>query len=113
MLRLYAIGEPTRSILERHAAHKAAEPVRPVGIRQERAEYWPAEELPVRSDLRGDCAFAQPTVVGPGEVGVIEAAVAGKRDMFGEEDLRSHAKRRPLHPVMLRIAVFGPLVNED
>src|SRR5713226_7283571 len=33
--------------------------------------------------------------------------------MFGEEVFWSGAKRDPLHPVVLRIAILGPLVNED
>src|SRR5208282_977523 len=44
---------------------------------------------------------------------VIEAAIARQRKVFGEDDFRSHAERRPLHPVVLRITVFGPLVDED
>lgn len=63
MLDLYAVGQAARPILEGHAAHKTAEPVRPVGICHERAQYRAAEEFSIRSDLRRYCAFAQPTVV--------------------------------------------------
>src|SRR6202021_2069781 len=44
---------------------------------------------------------------------MIESAIAGQRNIFGEEHFRPHAKRCPLHPVVLRITVFGPLVDED
>src|SRR5271156_1130670 len=44
---------------------------------------------------------------------MIESAIARQRDVFGEEHFRPHTKRCPLHPVVLRITVPGPLVNEN
>src|ERR1700677_3099539 len=44
---------------------------------------------------------------------MIESAIARYRKVFGEDDFRSYAERRPLHPVVPRITVFGPLVDED
>src|SRR5208282_1039449 len=90
-----------------------AESVRPICIGQECAQYRPTEEFSPSSDLRRDCVLAQPTLVLPGIVRVVESALERQRDMFGEEDFWSRAKRHPLIPVMLRISVLAALVNKD
>src|SRR5215472_15844379 len=110
---LYAVSQSTRSILIRCSAHKAAKSVRPVCIGQEGAQHGPAEKLSARSNLRRDRVLAQPAVVLPRAVGVIESGLERQGDVFGKENFRSGAKRDPLIPVVMRIAVFGPLINKD
>src|SRR5208337_1652847 len=80
---------------------------------QESAQHRPTEEFPSRSDLRRDRVLAQPALVLPGTVRVVESTLECQRDMFGEEDFWSRAKRHPLIPVMLRISVLAALVNKD
>ena len=44
---------------------------------------------------------------------MIEPRLERQRKILGEEDFRSGAERDPLVPVVLRIAVLAPLVDED
>ena len=43
----------------------------------------------------------------------IEAAVAGQRKVLGKKYCRPRAERHPLRPVVLWIAISGPLIDED
>src|SRR5579863_5384473 len=111
---LNSIGQAAGSLKKRYSTYQAAEAARPVGISQKGAQDRSAEELPAGADLRRDGELAQPTViVANWAVGVIRTAFEGKREVFREEHFRPGAERHPLVPVMLGIAVFGPLENED
>src|SRR5271169_3898308 len=113
MFGLDPVSQSIGSVQKWSSAHQAAESVRPACIRQERAQHRPAEEFSACSDLGRDRVLAQPAVVLPGTVRVVESPFESQRDMFGEKYFRSRAKRYPLVPVMLRVTVFGPLVDKD
>jgi len=46
-------------------------------------------------------------------VRVVESSLKCERYVFVEKDLRSRAERHPLVPVVLRIAISAPLVDEN
>src|SRR5215469_10348203 len=110
---LHSVGQATGLVLIWCSAHHATESVRPACKGQEGAQHRSAEKLVPGSDLRRDRDLAQPSVVLTTAVRVVEPSLDRKREMFGEEVFRSGAKRDPLVPVVVRIAVLGPLVNED
>src|SRR4029434_3549590 len=72
------------------------------------------EELAPSSNLRRDGKFPQPPIVLPcTAVRVIETSLKGDGKILGEEDFWPRAKRDPLIPPMLRIAIFRSLQNKD
>src|SRR3981189_1694131 len=110
---LYSVCQAVRSVPIGRSTHVTAEPVRPVGIGQECAQYRSAEELGARSDLGGYRDLTEPAVVLTNTVRVVESSLKCERYVFVEKDLRSRAERQPLVPVVLRIAIPAPLVDEN
>src|SRR6266851_1359930 len=93
--------------------HKTAESFGPTCISQEGVQYGAAEKLSAGSELRGNGELAQPAVVLTATVRVVESSLKRKREIFGKEDFWPGTKRDPLVPVVLRITVFGSLVDEN
>src|SRR5258708_5544949 len=110
---LYSVRQAVRSVPIGHSTHVTAEPVRPAGIGQECAQYRSAEELWPRSDLGCNRELTKPAVVLTNTVRVVKSSLKCERYVFVEKDLRSRAERHPLVPVVLRIAIPAPLVDEN
>src|SRR5271168_1824397 len=91
--RLHPVCETAGSVLERDSTHQTAEPVGPVRVGQENAQYRPAEELSACSNLRRDREFAQPPVELRIAVcgcykafGVVKPTLERQREILGEEN---------------------------
>src|SRR5258705_11828553 len=110
---LYSVCQAVCSVPMGHSTHVTAQPVRPVGIGQECAQYRSAEELGARSDLGCNRDLTKPAVVLTNTVRVVESSLKCERYVFVEKDLWSRAERHPLVPIVLRIAVFAPLVDKN
>src|SRR6516162_9478627 len=110
---LQAISQSVGPAEIRDPTHQAPEAVRPTCVGQEGTKHRPAEKLPAGADLRRDGELAEPAVVLPRAVCVVESPFERQRDIFGEEDLRPSAERHPVVPAVLRIPVFQALVDED
>src|SRR5262249_11887273 len=77
-------------------------------------QHGTAEEFAPGTDLRSDRELSQPAVVLTGAaVGVVDARFERQRKIFREKDLWASAKRYPLVPAVLRIAISSPLENKD
>ncbi len=119
-LRLQPVREPAGSVLEGDPAHQTSESVRPTGVRQKRPQHGTAEKLAASSDLRCDRELAEPAIelaiaglCRNKTLGVVEPSLKGERNIFCEEDLRSHTKRSPIVEAVSGLAVPLPLKDEN
>src|SRR4030095_2722672 len=103
-----------------HPAHQTSESVRPTGVCQKRPQHGTAEKLAASSDLRCDRELAEPAIelaiaglCRNKTLGVVEPSLKSERNIFCEEDLRSHTKRSPIVEAVSGLAVPLPLKDEN
>src|SRR5258705_9334189 len=103
---LYSVCQAVRSVPIGRSTHVTAEPVRPVGIGQECAQYRSAEELWPRSDLGCNRELTKPAVVLTNTVRVVESSLKCERYVSVKKDFP--VSRRTIPTGSSRAADCGP-----